>query len=106
MKTYTITKTATIYDIKNDFKKAGRDSFSIEALEIILDNEIELQGDNLDLDYIAIDCTYTEYETIEDLIDTYHYLLSNDMDEDEIIEEISHNVGYVYTLNGSFLVMD
>lgn len=112
--TYTIKQTVSIDDIKQKFIDWDRDNFSIEALETIMES-LEENSENgvIDLDIIGICCDYTEYEDLSELVRAYDHYLDDDLiydengdyDEDYIVEEISNNLGFVFRLMDSYLVM-
>ena len=74
MASYNIIQNVSLHAIHDMFKKADRDNFSLEALEIIMDNMEENSGgytNAIDLDIIAICCEWVE-QSIEDYINDYH----------------------------------
>ena len=115
-------KTINVYDMKEAFKAAGRDYYTYEGLETLLDfyNEID---EGAELDVIAICCDCTEYGdgaacSLSDLVNDYGYKYTvsewmqetgaDEYDEAEYIEALTNELeNYTVVLsvrNGNYIV--
>lgn len=82
--------TVSTYDFRDAFRQAGRDNFSYEALNLLFDYFEELEADmgsEMELDVVAICCSYSE-DTVENIAGNCDIDLTDidtdDMDDEEI----------------------
>ena len=90
----TVTKTTFI----DTFKRLRPFNFSYEGLDALFDYFEQLEddlGEQLEFDPIAICCEWSEYENLQEIIDSYDYIESLDdlHNHTQVIE--------VYNLNGT-----
>jgi len=105
-------KTISVYDFRDAFKNMGRgDSFSYAGLGALFEY-LEEYGD-IELDVIAIDCEFSEYESATDCVSDCGYdfepdldLLDEDMDEDERQEAIEEQALEYLRENTSVIEFD
>lgn len=115
-------KTLTAYDLQDAFRAAGRDYYTFEGLEALLDfyNEID---EDAELDVIAICCDCTEYGdgaacSLSNLINDYGYKYpvsewmddtdADEYDEAEYIEALTGELENYTTVlpvrNGNYII--
>lgn len=89
----------TYDDFYNAFVRMGRqDQFSLEALDALLEYYEEYEdstGEQIELDVIAICCDWTEYNSLEELLETYSLASIEDIRDNHTVIEMS---------NGHYLV--
>ncbi|MCD6162597.1 MAG: hypothetical protein J7K40_09325 [candidate division Zixibacteria bacterium] len=65
-------QTVSLGDFRDAFQKMGRgDNFSYEGLEALYDFLEECEGEDYELDVIALCCAYSEYGDVEAYADVY-----------------------------------
>jgi hypothetical protein len=72
----------TNYDFHRAFEQLRPDNFSYEGLNALfewLEDYEDQTGEQLELNVIALCCDFTEYETVEDLLEDYSTF--DDLDE-------------------------
>ena len=72
----------TNYDFHRAFEQLRPDNFSYEGLNALFDwleDYEEQTEEQIELDVIALCCDFTEYETVEDLLEDYSTF--DDLDE-------------------------
>jgi len=78
------------YELQQLFKDCGREgSFSILGYDTLfeyLDDMSESMGEDINVDAIAIDCDYTEYDNYEEIADNYSHSFGKEVNEDNIEE--------------------
>ena len=85
----------TDYDREENFPKEGR-----IAVFNYLENLSEDTGEDMEMDFIALRCSYTEYENFEQLKDVYDMIVVMEKLEDNtIVITVNDN-------NGSFIVQN
>jgi len=92
--------TVTLNDFKDAFKDHDRqDSFSYEGFEALFDSLEEYEKDcdiEIELDIVAIDCEYTEYENFEELQDVYDDIENmDDLRDNTIVIEIANTDRFI-----------
>lgn len=98
-------KTITQNDFVNAFDQRGRgSSWSLRGLEALYDF-LEEVDPNYDLDVVALDCQYIDYDSMGDLQNDYEHLFDEDeeYDDDEIID-ILNNYTTVISYDGGVVI--
>jgi len=93
---------------KNEFIQAfddyGRgDSFTTAGREALYDWFVDLEedcGQEIELDVVAIDCEYAEYETLEEIVDCYDTLF----DSESTVEDIQDHTMVIPIPSGGFII--
>ena len=107
-------KTINVYDFERAFVDAGREkSFSYEGLHALFDylEEMEDGGENeLELDPVAIDCDFCEYESgvdcVSDLGSDLEYESEDEEDrEEEALDYLRKNTS-VLIFNGGIIIQN
>jgi len=86
-------KTVNFSDFCDAFVDAGRDNFSYEGKKALFDYFEELEsdcGEEIELDVIAFCCEYSEYESVQEVMDQYS-IRFEDLgldDDDEVLEAL------------------
>lgn len=90
--------------VKDMFAKAGRDNFSYEGLDVIL-NELSNYDENevIDLDIIEIDTNFVEIKSIDELSE-YFEIYDFDNIDDLIVEILENGYSLWQLSNGHFLI--
>lgn len=86
-------QTITQSDFVNAFDQRGRgSSWSLRGLEALYDF-LEDVDPNYDLDVVALDCQYSDFNAMGDLQNDYEHLFDEDeeYDDDEIIDTLSNH---------------
>nr|DAZ42732.1 MAG TPA: hypothetical protein [Caudoviricetes sp.] len=111
-------KTINVNDLCNEFKDYGRDYYSYEGYEALLNYYDEIDPD-MELDVIAIcgDCTeYGDYcenvYSFSSLIADYGYLINDDIEDDipredyieELVEALEKRTTVLKLDNGNYIV--
>lgn len=97
------------WELKERFIKAGRDYFSLEACEEII-NQFNIDDTNYELDIIGICCDYTE-ETPDYIIDNYDNIEEiadardedGDIDTTALLDALNYHTYAVELENGNIL---
>lgn len=109
-------KTINVNDLCNEFKDYGRDYYSYEGYEALLDYYDEIDPD-MELDVIAICGDCTEYGkgaacSISDMIADYGCLINDDIEDDipredyieELVEALEERTTVLKLDNGNYIV--
>ena len=84
--------TVNLYDFRNAFQSHGRqEQFSYDAQELLFDYFEDMEdsnGEEIELDVIAICCEYAE-DTAENIAEQYDIDLEDSDDDDEKIERVT-----------------
>jgi hypothetical protein len=86
-------RTITQSDFVNAFDQRGRGkSWSLRGLEALYDF-LEDVDPNYDLDVVALDCQYSDFNAMGDLQNDYEHLFDEDeeYDDEEIIDTLSNH---------------
>jgi len=75
------------YDFQQAFQEIRPDSFSYDGL-LALFNYLDEFNDDMELDVIELDCTYSE-STLEDLVANYGYMTDDTLDMAEWADFLS-----------------
>ena len=93
-------QTINEYDFRRPFEQSRPDNFSHEGLGILFEYFEEYEegaGEEIEFDYIAICCEYSE-STIDEVAENYSVDVSN-LDEDEkqdaVIDYLTENTSFV-----------
>jgi hypothetical protein len=102
-------QTVTLSKFRDAFMYAGRDSsWSHEGLEALYDYFTRLEedlGEEIELDVVAIDCEFCEYDSVEQLWTDYHNQDEPAQTEDDITEFLS-DFGVVIELSNGGVIVD
>lgn len=95
-------KTVNESDFIEAFKswESRKDSFTVPALKALFNYYEELEADSgveMELDVVAIDCDWYEYDSFEEVQDNYSNI--------ETIEELQDRTQIIELANGHILVM-
>lgn len=102
------------YDLQREFQEYGRDYFSLEGYQALLDLFEECDcGKNTDLDVIAICCEFTEADP-EDILNDYSNIdkiaecrdEDGEIDLDALMDALNYYTYAVELDNGSILYQD
>lgn len=114
MATLNIVTSINEYGLQREFKRMDRDYYSAEACNVMLEWMGEIHGDEpVDLDIIELCGLFTEYDSVESLLDDYSASIDGDgiFDEDgdvneDVLIEAFDQAGYTLTvLRDSYLLM-
>ena len=109
-----LVKTLDKYDLQSEFREAGRDYYSLEGYQALLDLFEECDcGKNTDLDVIAICCEFTEDEpsSIQDEYDNIPEIAEcqdedGEIDVDKLMDALNYYTWAVLLDNGNILYQD
>ena len=86
-----ITNEVTLSDFFQEFKRYDRDNFTREGMNALYNYLYDLSediGQDIELDVIALCVEYTEYKTVEEIVEQYDHLLSDTSDNEKVLEEL------------------
>lgn len=102
------------YDLQREFQAMGRDYFSLEGYQALLDLFDECDcGRNTDLDVIAICCEFTEddpetifeeYENLDDIAESKDE--DDEIDLDKLLDALNYHTIAILLDNGHILYQD
>ena len=94
-------------DFLEEFKRYGReDQFSYEGKKALFDYLNDLSddiGEPIELDVIGLCCDFTEYESLQEFNDNYGYVIGDDVDS---IEDINDYTTVIPIDEKSFIIQD
>lgn len=98
------------YDLQREFQTMGRDYFSLEGYQALLDLFEEYDcGKNTDLDVIAICCEFTEDDP-EGILEEYGIAEckneDGEIDLDKLLDALSYHTIAILLDNGHILYQD
>ena len=107
-------QTINFYEFERQLKDIRPDSFTYDGLKIMFDylEEIEmggLEGFEVEFDAIAIDCEFTEYASLEDLLEDYSHLDNVNLDVIRgrtTVREVPHATFYDPTAVSGYIVTE
>tara|TARA_R100001129_G_C5233685_1_gene223333 strand:+ start:498 stop:794 length:297 start_codon:yes stop_codon:yes gene_type:complete len=95
-------QTIDLYDFHRAFNVMGRDDpFTYEGLSALFDWLIEIEegtGEEMELDVVGICCEFTEYESLEELQQSYPEIRS--------LDDLAEETGFVIAENDHLIVQD
>jgi hypothetical protein len=109
-----LVKVLNKYDLQREFQAMGRDYFSLEGYQALLDLFEECDcGKNTDLDVIAICCEFTEdkpeeifeeYDNLDDVAECRDE--DGEIDLDKLLDALNYHTIAILLDNGNILYQD
>jgi len=105
----------TLNDFINAFKQGNRDYYTYEgyiALYEYLDELSEDCGTDIEFDMIALCCEFTQYESLEELADSYNMSFTEEQlkdvegNKDEILDYFYNNTPVITCDDGSYITAE
>lgn len=106
-------KTISFCDFQDSFTNCGRgDSFTYDWLKALYEYLTQLEDDcgiEIELDAIALDCDYTEYDSVKEAYeayqDDYDELCEDEEERDERANEyLNDNTQVIHMDNGGVII--
>ena len=103
-----IKQEVTQWEFTDQFKKRAPENFSnrgLKTLYLYLNELSEEIGEDIELDIIAICCSYVEYDNLEELIEDYGHIIPTYTDKSRTLETLKEYTNVIEIHDSTGLII-